>query len=105
LSLEKKTSSPETTMSEAFQRVFRVEPGDLAAGEEVTLDCRGMSQLTIITGAGCTATYSLVDNIREDDHDTATDDTVPANTLEVVSINWPFILLSAAGGPLRYALT
>lgn len=69
----------------------------------ITLDCRGMRFLTIITGSGATATYSKVDTPTTTSHDSATDATVSADTDTSVEIKWPFMRVSTAGGSTRCA--
>ncbi|MGQ0816367.1 MAG: hypothetical protein ACT4O1_18210 [Gemmatimonadota bacterium] len=78
----------------------------LAAGEGAVIAAYPGIRLAVITDTGCTATLSRVDAAGATAHTTGSknQETIAADTRRVVDIDWPFIRLSAAGGPLRYAL-
>lgn len=88
------------------RKVFGSVVTALAASEATVIDARGMSQLTIITGSGATATYSRVDTHSASAHTTGTQngDTVAATTKLVIPVDWPFYRISVAGGTCRIGL-
>lgn len=92
-------------MSESFSRVFRQKVYSLAAGEAVVIDARGLSTITVITGAGATATVSRVDDDGASAHTTGTENqfTVAATTRTATTIDWPFFRVSVSGGSCRVA--
>lgn len=79
----------------------------IAAGAQVCIDACAMKNLTIIAGTGATATYSRVDQPDASVHTTGAENqgTVAANTKLVVAVDWPFYLVSSAGGPTRVSVT
>jgi hypothetical protein len=97
-------------MAEAFEKVFRSGVQELDAGDVVCVDARGMATLTVITAAGATATVSRIDEWEReavvDDHTTGTQNqfTVAASTRTVTPVDWPFYLVSVAGGSCRVAV-
>lgn len=87
-------------------RLFGGNVTTLAAGEAETFDCRGMAAITIITGAGATATYSRVNDETDAAHVTGAENgsTVAATTKLTIPTDWPFIRVSSAGGATRVAM-
>lgn len=80
-------------------------PRVLGDGEAYVIDARALRQLTVITGAGCTATVSRVDTPDAGAHTTGAENafTVAATTKTTTAVDWPFYRISAAGGSLRWA--
>lgn len=78
----------------------------LADGEAAVIEATDAIKLTIITGAGCTATVSRVDSRDATGHTTGTENqfTVAATSRHEEGADWPFYRISASGGPLRFAL-
>jgi len=72
----------------------------MAAGDAVNVDMRGCIKLTLLPGAGATATVSRVSNTQATAHSTSTV-TIPADN--IIPIDWPFLRLSVAGGTLQFA--
>jgi hypothetical protein len=85
-------------------KIFGVLPQPLVSGSAVVVDARGEATLTIITGAGCTATISRVDTDAAVANTTVGDFTVAASTLSQTPVDWAYYRISAAGGDLRYCL-
>jgi hypothetical protein len=78
-----------------------------AGGSVVVRPENAALKLVIITGTGCTADVSRVDRWDATAHTTGSEnaeDTIPANTRQSVEIDWPYYLITATGGALRYAL-
>jgi hypothetical protein len=67
----------------------------------------GERNLTVITGAGATATISRVDDIGASAHTTGAENqfTVAATTRTVTAIDWPYYRISVAGGACRVSTT
>lgn len=77
-------------------------PATLADGDAIVVPTGEGIRLTIITGAGATATYSRVD-----DHDASahgTTGTVAASTRLSIDTDWPYYRVSVAGGTCRVAV-
>lgn len=86
------------------QRFLR-PPFTVADGAQICLDASGLRLVTIIAGAGATVTVSRVDAPDASAHTTGTQNsfTVAADTRTATTIDWPFYLISVAGGPCRVA--
>lgn len=65
----------------------------------------GEINLTVITGAGATATISRVDGVDATAHTAGATNqfTVAAETRAVTPVDWPHYLVSVAGGDCRVA--
>ena len=74
----------------------------LQAGEAKVFALYQGINLTIIPDSGATATYSYVNNDKVTGHDIATQATISVKT--TIPSDWPFIYVSAAGGPARVGL-
>ena len=96
-----------TEVTNAVHRIATQAVTALADGAAVVLDARGFANLTVITGAGATATVSRVDAADADAHTTGTANsfTVAATTATVTPVDWPFYRISVAGGACRVALS
>lgn len=90
-------------VGEVENRMFFEEPAVLEAGGAKNFDVHMLNKITIITGAGATATYSRVDSMDAVAHTTGVENgtTVPANTKETIDVDWPFFRVSVAGGTCR----
>lgn len=88
-------------------RMFDAQVEGLEDGEDTVIDARGMSNLTIITGDGATATVSRVDSLGAEAHTEGEEnaETVAENTKLVIPVDWPFFRVSSADGPTRIGLT
>lgn len=93
-------------MSVAVFKTFRQLPRVLGDGAVEVFDARGMAQLTVITGAGCTVTVSRVDTNDATEHTTGTENqfSVAASTRTATAVDWPFYRVSASGGTARAAM-
>jgi hypothetical protein len=92
-------------------------PRTVLTGATTAIESRYYSQITVITDAACTATVIRVDT----EPDNPTPGTIPAtpgapvvtgvnqftvapSTLYVQAVDWPFYVITAAGGTCRIAL-
>ena len=86
------------------QRLLDTLPATIATDTGRVVDCRGFGKLTIIAGAGATASVSRVDLPDATAHTTGAQNTEPdvtANTRITIDVDWPFFYVSSAGGPSR----
>jgi hypothetical protein len=83
-------------------RMFGLKVITLAAGEAIVLDVRGMGTLTMIAGAGATITWSRVDTSDAGAH-VGAGTTIAATEVSAISVDWPFVRISVAGGSARVA--
>lgn len=86
---------------------FLRPPTTITAGNQQTFDCNAMKNLTVIAGAGATVTVSRVDALNAVAHTTGAENqfTVAPTTRTVTPVDWPFFLISTAGGSCRVAVT
>ena len=91
----------------AISRITSQGVTALADGGAAVVDARGFGNLTVITGAGATATVSRVDAADAAAHTTGTENsfTVAPTTATVTPVDWPFYRVSVAGGACRVALS
>jgi hypothetical protein len=75
----------------------------LQDGEAIVVDCRRVVRLSVITGAGATATVSRVDSGGATAHTTGASNqfTVGASSRTTTDVDWPFYRVSVAGGSCR----
>lgn len=78
----------------------------IAAGAALVIDARHCRNLTIITGAGATATYSRVDSPTAIAHVSGAENggTVAATTKLVTVVDWPWYRIDSAGGTTRVGI-
>ena len=86
-------------------KVFANLPKVLAAGASTVVDARGMTILTVITGATSTATVSRVDSDAavSDAAETAGNASVSTATKLSVTVDHPFYRITAATASVRVA--
>lgn len=84
-------------------KVFGAGVITLTDGDARVFDTRGMSRVSIITGVGAVVTVSRVDLPEAEEHSEGETNAfqVTASTLEVWDADWPFYLVSVAGGSAR----
>lgn len=82
---------------------FQREVTTLGDAQAQVFPTQGMARITVITGAGCTATVSRVDSSTASAHTTGTQNsfTVAPTTATVTPVDWPYFRVSAAGGSCR----
>lgn len=85
-----------------FQREVVTLPDAGAAN----FPAQGMARITVITGAGCTATVSRVDSSTASAHTTGTQNsfTVAPTTATITTVDWPYYRVSASGGSCRVGI-
>jgi len=78
----------------------------LIDGAAHNIDARGALNLTIIAGAGATATYSRIDSKDAGSHTSGTENggTVSSSTKLTFQNDWPFYRISSSGGTTRVGL-
>jgi hypothetical protein len=78
---------------------------DIAAGASRVIDATEGFNLSVITGAGTTATIRRVDDMEAGDPGAhAADVAVAAASMETVLVDWPYYRVAAVGGVVRVAL-
>jgi hypothetical protein len=91
--------------SDSFVKTFGNQVIVVGSGTSFVLDARGMSIVTVITGAASTATVSRVDSdgAVADSGDVAANQSVAIATRLNITVDWPFYRVTAATGSVRLA--
>ncbi len=78
----------------------------IASGASAVIDTRGMSAITVVTGAASSATISRVDSATAGSNspDTAANQNVTPGSRSVVTVDWPFFRVTASGGSVRVGM-
>jgi hypothetical protein len=86
--------------TEATRRVYFGKVITLTAGEAQVVDCRGLAKLQVKPASGVQASYSQVDSEDATTHGSVSNVT----SATVVTVEWPFYLVSADGISVAAAL-